>query len=258
MFKKSALIAGLGLALAATTHADTYNWEAGVAVSGGDVDGAAVGGSYFLNPVDDSNGPLGEAAFIERASHIDIAAGEDDVDDFETDFYSIAGRYVVKDAGWIIDAGYLRQEPESLDVDAFNLGFGKYIAPNTTLVLNYTRTDVDSIGDADAYGVAIDHLANFGDQAVKLAGSYTYVDPDGGDDADLFNASAIWYPCKTLGIGASYTYAEEDGDDTDGFGIQAEYFLTNSVAVSLSYDEVETDGSGDDTDVTTLSLMARF
>lgn len=258
MFKTSTMIAGLGLALSATAYADTYNWEAGAIISGGDVDGVAAGGSYFLDSVDDSNGPLGEAAFIDRASQVNIFIGENEVDEFETDYFSLSGRYVVKDAGWIFDAGYVRQEPENLEVDAFNIGVGKYIAPNTTLVLNYLRTDVENIGDADTYGVDIEHLANFGDNAVKFWGSYAYVDPDGGDDADLFSAGATWYPCKMLGIGASYSFTEQEGGDVDEFGISAEYFLTNRVALTLAYNQAEADGNLDDSDVTTLSIVGRF
>ncbi len=141
----------------------------------------------------------------------------------------------------------------------FNLGVGKYIAPNTTLVLGYLRTDVDNIGDADSYLVELDHLATFGNNAVKFRGAYAYNDPDGGDDFDIFNAGATWYPCKTFGIGADYTFTEQpNGDDIDSFGVSAQYFLTNSVSVSLNYNQEEGNGGNDDTDVTSIAVAARF
>ena len=80
MFKKTAIVAGLGLALSAGAQAD-YRWELGAGYSESSIDtelrtpaGNAsddvdaevwdVYGTWYMETVDTSKGPLGEAAFL--------------------------------------------------------------------------------------------------------------------------------------------------------------------------------------------------
>ena len=112
MFKKTAIVAGLGLALAATAQAqqsndklqeavvtsdklvDTYRWEINADYTRGEwsansfddteTDEFTVGGSFYLKPVDTTLGPRGEAAFLDGlGDHIGGADG---------DYAVIAGR----------------------------------------------------------------------------------------------------------------------------------------------------------------------
>ena len=88
MFKKTALVAGIALAMSATAQAE-YQWELGAAYATGEFD---IGdqnpdndvisgyGSYFINAVDDTKGPLAEAAFLDRASSISILARNANID----------------------------------------------------------------------------------------------------------------------------------------------------------------------------------
>ena len=89
MFKKTAIIAGIGLALSATAQAD-YNWQLDAGVARGSVDTeikntpnsnqknsedstiGGLGATYFLETVDTSKGPLNEAAFLDHASSVGI------------------------------------------------------------------------------------------------------------------------------------------------------------------------------------------
>ena len=96
MFKKTALVAGIGLALSVTAQAD-YQWElgGGYQYSETDIDtrfedgtvetnAGALNGSWYLENVDTSKGPLSEAAFLDHASDITLSGtyGEADFSDF--------------------------------------------------------------------------------------------------------------------------------------------------------------------------------
>ena len=102
MFKKTALLTGIGLALSATAHAD-YRFEVGPRIIGGDFSGIRIDGTAYLKSVDTSKGPLAEAAFQDHASFVNLnyTDGETDVDgpvdDLESESYGINGRLVTED-----------------------------------------------------------------------------------------------------------------------------------------------------------------
>ena len=102
MFKKTAIVASIGLALSATAQAD-YRWELGGDYSMGSIDSelktptgssknsndtdiGEIFGTFYLWEVDTSKGPLKEAAFLDHSSSITIAASDGEVDfsDFDT------------------------------------------------------------------------------------------------------------------------------------------------------------------------------
>ena len=96
MFKKTAIVAGIGLALSATAQAD-YRWEVGAGYANGtvdtetkntgndqnnnnDADIGSIDGTYYMETVDTSKGPLGEAAFLDHASNITLGFTDGEVD----------------------------------------------------------------------------------------------------------------------------------------------------------------------------------
>ena len=149
MFKKTALVAGFGLALSATAHAE-YNAEANLGLSGGDLDGFAIGGTYYLGGVDDTKGPLREAAFLDMSSSVGIAYSESEFDDSDNqiDDIAVSGRFVFGAGNWIADAGYLNTDADNGgEADTFTIGAGKYLTDTTTLILSYGNIDVDDGDD---------------------------------------------------------------------------------------------------------------
>jgi len=114
MFKKTAIIAGIGLAVSAAAQAqqktivtgdhlvvDTYRWEIGGAVNYSELDvgpfdvdkwGVDLYGTYFLDDVNTNKGPRSEAAFLDQASSVTLFGGYselDDVDELEKDLGGI-------------------------------------------------------------------------------------------------------------------------------------------------------------------------
>ena len=113
MFKKTAIAAGLGLALSATAQAD-YQWELEAGYTRGnfdyetknpktvdddnDVDIFDVSGTWYLERVDTSKGPLGEAEFLDHASFHPCSSFEIRRIDLKLKFEMIVSR-VEKDTG---------------------------------------------------------------------------------------------------------------------------------------------------------------
>ena len=127
MFKKTAIIAGLGLAVSAAAQAqqeavvtgdklvDTYRWEIDADYTHGEFSGNfddtefdafGISGSYFLDDVDTTKGPRSEAAFLDHASDVSLfytyAEVDDNGIDVDGDEYGVSGRYVTDSAGWIM------------------------------------------------------------------------------------------------------------------------------------------------------------
>ncbi len=266
MFKKTALVAGIGLALSVTAQAD-YRWEVDAGYAAGsfdfetknpktidddtDTDIFSVGGTYFLENVDTSKGPLGEAAFLDHASHISLGFtdGEVDIsggDDEDGQTYSVDTRYVAegpgwKLSGWLVDVGFERLEPGDREVDVWSLGIGKYVTPNTTLVLGYQNVNINNGGDADRWGADLEHFFAFSNGGLKARahGGKTVV--SGIDDPTTWGLGATWYLNNNWGIGADYDQKDRNGFETDEASFNVEWFVTENFAVDLSYKYIQPD-----------------
>ena len=264
MFKKTALFAGLALALTGAAQAEEYSWEVGAGLSGSDVEGIDLGASYFFQPVDDSKGPYREAAFIDRASSVTVVASDSELDNtVDSEDYGIGVRYITAGGGWIIDGRYLRSElstgPLDVELDAYGLTVGKYIAENTTLEIGYAYSEADGGAEVDSYSAEIQHLMNWGDSGLKLGGGYIYSETDdGGNDLDTYFVDATWYPCKNLGINAGFALADSENGDVDVYSVGAEYFITQHAAVSLAYASEEVDDTNLESDVWRMGVNFRF
>ena len=265
------MAAGLGPVLATTAQAD-YRWEADAAVSGIDVKALGLGGTYYLDSVDDTKGPLAEAAFIDQASFVSVnyTDGKTDSngDGLEFKDYGIAGRYITSGDQWIFDLGYTRSEPENplnvgpdeFEIDTFSVGIGKYLTDTTTLVFSYQNKDADEGGDVDAYRGDLEHLllADWG--AIKFAGAYGWVDVDNklGDDIDIYEIGATVYPWRWLGIGAGYRNTENDLQEVEQYVASVEYFISEAVGVALEYQNAEVEDTNAYADAVILSARLRF
>lgn len=268
MFKKTALVAGIGLALSVTAQAD-YQWELGGDYTYGevsadvknnsienrsedlDVNAGGLFGTYYLENVDTSKGPLNEAAFLDHASNItifgndgelDLSSLDRDLDDEDVTSYGIESRYVAegpgwKLSGWLMDLGYEYIEVgDATEVDVVNVGIGKYLTPNTTLVLDYENYSVNNGGDTDGYGLSLDHFFPFSSGGLKvgLDGGKTVVKDD--DDVESYGIDGTWYFSNNFGIGAGYENTTlPSGAEVDAWSVNGNWFITESFAMDLEY-----------------------
>ena len=254
MFKKTALIAGIGLALSANAQAD-YRWEARAAAGvtnwdynqdDGDVDTFGVNGSFYFRPVNTSKGPLGEAAFLDHSSSVTLGYvytdADDIVEDLDGDQYAIEGRYVLDaDIPLIFEGSYQRDEPNNAEVDTYSLGLGAYITDNTSLVITYADADVDDGGDTDGWQASVEHVWTWEDGGFKLGGNAGYVNVDDGDDIDVYNIAGTWYITNSLGLGISTGYTELSNNEFLSTDIFVEWFITESIALTALVGYAESD-----------------
>ncbi len=293
MFKKTAIVASIGLALSATAQAD-YRWELGGAYSAGsidtelhtptgssknsnDTDIGEVFGTFYLWDVDTSKGPLAEAAFLDHSSSITLAASDGEVDfsDFDTQdgqTYGVSTRYVAEGPGWqlsglLVDLGYERAEPGDRDIDIYNIGLGYYVTPKTTVIAGYEQTNLSNGGDVDSYRVDGKHLWSLsGDGAITAELGYGRTKVKDSDDVNTYLVAAKWYMNKNLGFGLGYENSDWNGYEVNAFNVSSEWFITESFEVSLGYSYVSPDDIDIfrdskleiDSDTVTLGALYRF
>ena len=287
MFTRTAIAAGLGLALAASVQAqeepqkmivtgdklvDTYRWELNADYTRGEwsangiddteTDEFTVGGSFYFSPVDTTRGPRGEAALLDKASDITLSYTYGEVDDngidVDSDSYLISGRYVM-DAGFILEGANRYYDPVNAEVVQFRLSAGYYLTNTTTIMIDYLDSDVDDGGSfhegvvevSDTYGwnARVEHFWYFSQKSgLKLEGNYGFINVDDADDVDLWGLGATWYITQDFGIGATYENTDYGILESDDYGLFAEWFITRNIAVNLAYSHREPDDFDIDSD----------
>ena len=280
MFKKTVIVASLGLALSSAAQAE-YQFELSSNAHTGDIEVGNVDadresfgltGTYYLGSVDTSKGPLAEAAFLDRASSItlDFSIGEIDGNDgdFDVDSYTAESRLVSKETGWLVDLGYRRTEIANEEIDTFAIGAGKYVLENTAVVLSYANSDVvvldfanfvaESAGDSDTYGLAVEHLWQLETGAIKLDLSAELVDLDNADDINVWGLGGTYYLNPSLGFGADYSLSDSDETELENWSLFAKWFVTDKVELSLAYSELEDDVTDLESDAIMFNANIRF
>ena len=267
MFKKTAIVAGLGLALSATAQAD-YRWELGAGYEDGSVDSELktiagnskndndienwdVSGTWYMEVVDTSKGPLGEADFLDHASSIRLGYEDGEIDfsnfdDLDGESYEFDMRYVAegpgwKLSGWLVDLGYQRREPGDAEIDFYKVGIGKYIFQNTTLVAEYEKININNGGDTDAYGASLDHFFAFGNGGLKVGLNGGKVVVSNEDDIEEYGIDGTWYLNNNWGFSAGFARTEQNTYEIDSWNVGIEWFITENIAVDLAYYEADPD-----------------
>ena len=269
MFKKTALVAGIGLALSATAQAD-YRWELDAGYARGsydydfrnipgvgnvgdsvDTDIYNIGGTYYLETVDTSKGPLGQAAFLDHSSSVSLGFADGDLDltggdDADGQVYDIDMRYVAEGPGWklsgvIVDMSYQRAEPGDREVNTWGAGLGYYLTQNTTAVVNYENVNVNNGGDADRWSLDVDHFFAFGNGGLMANGSVGKTVVSGIDDPTTWSLGGTWYLNNNWGFGVDYGQEDDNGYETQVVTANVQWFITESFAVDLAYSDVSPD-----------------
>ena len=272
MFKKTAIITGIALAMSAGAQAD-YDWELGAGYTGGtieqkvknranpdqkqkqdnDTDAYDVSGTWYMETVDTSKGPLGEAAFLDASSSITVGTGygktrvsQQNNPDGET--YVADMRYVAEGPGWklsgvIVDLGFERAELGDDKVDSWNAGIGKYITETTTLVAEYQYQSLNNGNGSgvDYYGGTIESFFAMGDGGLKASANFGRSYVSNRDDVDSYGLSGTYYLGSNIGIGLNWEQVEESGYEINQYGIGAEWFISESFAVTLAYTDIVAD-----------------
>lgn len=268
MLKKYGIASGLALFAALPAHAE-FRWELGASYLTGDIDDneldadidvAGVNGSWYFSSVDTSKGPLSEAAFLDRASSIDINANDGeidfDIDDIDVTSYGVGTRYVLnKESGWLIDASYEYSEVDDFETDSFTIGGGKYILEETLLTIAYTYSDPDLGDEVDTFSARLEHHMEMPVGSLKLEADYAYADPGDDSDTDTYAGAVIYYPTNKLGFGGSWERVVT-GSSLDNWSVFARWFFMENAAVSVIYQDFEVTADIPNVDVDGDAILA--
>lgn len=280
MFKKTALVAGIGLALSVTAQAD-YRWELGGDYTMGqtdtdiknrdtgssrsnnvDSDVGRLNGTWYFENVDTSKGPLSEAAFLDHASSITVFGSDGEIqlsqvengnlNDEDGQRYGADMRYVAegpgwKLSGWLVDMGYNRFEPGNLEINNYNLGIGNYVTPNTTVIVNYEMqslsggSSLKEGGDVDTWSLDLEHMFLMSNGGFKARASAGRTLVSDRDDVDTYLVGGTWYFTNNIGIGADYLNTGTNGYEIQGWQLNSEWFINEAFAINLAYGQLDPD-----------------
>lgn len=251
--KKTALSLAVACAFGASSAlANGYQFEVDAGydrtkISGFSGDAVHATGRYYLDAVDNSQGPLGEAAFLNKATFLEAGYGYL-FEDQDGDVFSVGGEYVSAGQGFILGASYAWLDDGSYDEEAFSVTVGKYLTDTTTVRLSYAEVDFDDLWDSEALAASVRHLTGDLGNGMQLAveGTLARLENDygrlGTDKATLMDVSSDLYLTREFSVGAGYQYVNGDSAlDADGFNVRARYFILPQLAVNAQYGQFNPD-----------------
>lgn len=190
--------------------AGTYN---NIDIEGIDTDTYGLIGAFYFNRVDDSVGPIAEAAFLNKASSLNLgyATSKTDVGPFniDGDAWQFGGRGVFGEQG-ILQGSYTKADVEGFNTDTFNIGGGAYLDDHSTLLVSYRFVE-DEFDNTD-HGLALDYknvMPLQGDTALNIEAGIGFINTDLGDDVFSITGLLDYYfnPKFSLGGGLGYASA---------------------------------------------------
>lgn len=263
------------LAAAGIATAGSYQIEAGFGYNDvseefgsteSDADGLSINGSFYFTEVDNTKGPLDEAAFIQHASDVTVTHATLDNDDTnveETDI-SIDTRIVMA-SNITLTVGYENSDEDngvtSSDTDGFTFGGGYYINDLTELGITYNTSELNDNEDVDIITLSARTLMMDTSLPVSLRGGIGFISSDQDDsDGEAFAASATLYPSRELGVGIGLSLISLDTADVTTIDLSGKYFITPQAVVGLSYsmETLEEDSFSADIDTDTLLLSGAY
>ncbi len=228
-----------------------------------DTDAYSLFGSWYFAGLSDDKGPRARAAFVDRASVVNIGYARTDVSssaslestdpaipsfdgtfNSDGDAYLLDVRYVWRDSGWFANAGVANANvsiggivSDSVDSTSWRLGAGKYLFETTTIAVDVSQSDDDG-GDATSYSATFSHLGDIGaDWQYAIDLGYARTDNDFDLDFDAWSAAVSLYPNRDVEFGVRI--AETDADfaalDSSSYEGFLSWFVSPNVELAASY-----------------------
>lgn len=254
-------------------HAEEFSWQlSGGTVesesSGSDLDSWAVDATFYVNSIDDSDGPYALASFLNPTTRVSAAASSNDLpagDDPTA--YTLSGAYVLPGKKWYVGASYAKSDADDTspvtvsDPKGYGVRAGRYLGRNTSLELGLGRseqsTSLACLGPplcttgaieltTDSVGLEVFHVRRFRSLTYALQGSVSERDPDieissalipfvgtppDLDGARTYSVAAELFPTRTLGVRVGYSRPDRD---VDSYGVGATWFFKPRVAVQVA------------------------
>ncbi len=280
--RKSIIAAGMALLTAHLCYADSYQTELRLGYTDAEGEASNVdtnttlwlyGSTFYLNKVESTDGPLYEAAFMQRRSNVGAyyLSSEIDVDyvgsDRDLGGYGFSGRWVERQNGWILSFGYDHTDWEFLNTesDIWTLGLGKYIAKNTEVFFVYNANESDFDGaprkqERKTSSLFLKHVAPLsGEIYHRIEAGYSYVDEDSADAKNIWKTAYVLYPRKYFGVGIEVqAVTNSDRSDEQAAVLFGRWFVTNQVAVSVGFMKREDDKANHEEETFLINTDIRF
>jgi len=270
---RSCLTLALSLLVAPSLFAGQYQIEAGgnysmVDLGPTDIDILNLNIKAYTGPIDDSKGPLAEAAFLNQASYFEARYESADFDtrgsDFDGDNLSLGGRLVDPSGSNIIEARYSTGDstffPVDGDAEELYVGIGTYLNPNSSFIFSYRYVDLDPtvVGDGDTISGDYKQVISLaGGQDANIEAKLSYTDADKGDSFITLQAGGDYYLEKNISIGTSFGITSKGDNDATLISFRGEYFIENNIAVTASFETIDFDNTSD-RDTISLGVRSRF
>ena len=308
--------------LATNAVAGNYNYEVGLSFGSSDTDTATslaaagpdtplgsltsssdsdrleLSGTWYYSGLSDKNGPKSRAAFLDRASSLNLAYSYEDLSGSSvssglepplppgiptipaatgstdgTSHTLVAGlRHVWEPSGWYGLAGVTRNDSEidsvfgdfssSFDTDAtaYTLGIGKYLGQATALDLSVISSDLDG-NDATTWALSFNHVGSVG-SSWHYAADLGVAVSDADEDDGTYLLGLSLFPTTELEFGFQFSHREgafeSDIDSYEGF---ASWFVRDHVELHARYrtDDFDTNLFTDfDSDQFAIGVNVRF
>jgi hypothetical protein len=238
----------------------SYQSEISIRYSEYDVDYAdnpssiALEGIRYFAPVDTTNVPFAEAAFLGKASSFSVRFARDDYESAyrEGNNYQRSAdvNYYVPDSMFFVGAG-IRQYKTDYEYSYYYPDYGYYegeyesewestwigrlgITPVDGLLVwseFYEHQDLSEYWNLNAKYVK--PLAN--NKAIGIESTFAQIS---AADSQYLNVVADYYFAQAFSIGAGISY-DDDSDDSSNLLIRSRYFLTDKISLELAYADDE-------------------
>lgn len=267
------------LVVSSGAMAETYRAETDLSYVGkdngygGGYDGLNFRGTYYFSAVDDSNGPLAEAAFISRNSSVFglLGYGNPRHGDVKVVTYGLGATYI-NDIGLLFGAHYMVENyndvhsEDQSDFDDIQFQFGTYVADTGLLTFDFNVTQATQVDgdeeDANLLAVNYKHLLQFKNEAaLALDARFAYTNFEDEDAYDLrsLTLGGDYYFNAALSLGLLGGVISSDSSQSGyRYGANAKYYFNSHIGLSVSAERV--DGSDGWYEMTTygLGVMGRF
>jgi len=247
-------------------YAQTDTRVTGAASANSDTDRTLAGLTYYFSPLNSKEGPLSLAPFYGRTSMLSTSFAVGDTlssgSEFDLKAYSLFGRYVDADSGWLVEASFSRSDVDTgpdTHSDTYGFAVGKYIAPTSTVSLGFSQSEDDANGNSNRVTLSNFHAQALGNDSYFDGGAeLSYVDTDGGGTGYELQLATTYYPNRDLGLELFAGYSDIGNDNGHIYGASVEYYITESFAVNGRYTNTKSEAGPFDIDTETFSIGAQF
>ena len=241
--KKLTLAAAIVASIFAINTAQAYQGEVGATLNYVDPDkgdsgtGFGVDGKYYFTPVQEKNGPLNEAAFLNHASNVNGALTYADNNGTKITGINAGIEYFVPATQFYAAAnvGNTKTDIDNADsysVTTYSAELGYLPMPNLLVAAGITGYNGEGNDSGNDPSLRAKYVTNISSgNTVNLEGRVGF-----GDDK-TYAIGGDFYFDPTMSVGAEYSginYKDNALSDTNTFSIRAKKFLNQQVSVEGS------------------------